>query len=106
MGLPTMIRKKVSFVWEERELRFLACPSWSVASKSISGTLAVSQTLIWGPACSDWPSGCKPPRPNLTGSLKSCLYDTGASRVVLSTSASKALYFDQNLATGLIKVHW
>jgi len=33
------------------------------------------------------------------------MYDTGASRVVLSTSASKVLYFDQNLATGLIKVH-
>jgi len=33
------------------------------------------------------------------------VYDTGASRVVLSTSASKALYFDQNLATGLVKVN-
>jgi len=33
----------------------------------------------------------------LTGSLKSCLYDTGASRVVLSTSTSKGLYFDQNI---------
>ena len=51
-----------------------------------------AKLLSGGSACNNWRSGCKPPRPGLMGSSKSCQYDTGASHTLLSISASKALY--------------